>query len=72
METMIHILGWMVLFIIFLFLLDIIIYMLKTIFSISYKKLLAGIGLGFGFMAFKDWYKKNNVDLTKKKNIVKQ
>lgn len=69
-ETMFRIIGCMIFIIVFLFLLDIIIYMVKTVFGVNYKKLLMGAGAGFAFMAIRDWYKKNHVDLTDSKETV--
>ncbi len=60
-EVMLKTIGMMILIIIFLFLLDMIIYMLKSMFEINWKKALIGFGAGFGLMAFRDWYKKNKV-----------
>ena len=54
----------MIFIIIFLFLLDVIIHMIINMFGINFKKMLGGMGIGFGFMAMKDWYKKHNLRLT--------
>ena len=63
-EIMFWILGWMVFIIAFLFLLDVIMAMTKTVFGLNYKKFLIGAGIGLAFAAFRDWYKKNHVNFT--------
>ena len=56
----------MIFIIVFLFLLDVIIHMIINMFGLNLKKMLGGIGVGFGFMAIKDWYEKHNLRLTEK------
>ena len=70
-EVMLKTIGMMILIIIFLFLLDLIIYMLKSMLGINWKKALIGFGAGFGLMAFREWYKKNKVT-AKTENIVEE
>ena len=62
-EMMFWVIGWMIFIIVFLFLLDVIFAMFKTVFGLNYKKLITGAGIGFLFLAIRDWYKKNHVTL---------
>ena len=64
-ENFPNILKLMFYVIVFLFLLDIILSMIKNILGLKFdfKKALAGAGFAVGAMALKDYYKKNNVSI---------
>ena len=70
LELMFTILGWMLFIIVFLALLDIIFYMIRTVFGFSYKKFFIGMGIGMIFVILKDWYKKNHITLKDKGEVV--
>ena len=72
LNNMANAIGFLILAIIILFLLDILISMVKTMLGLNYKNLLFGAGIGVAIMAFRNWYKKNHVTIKDKQEVIEE